>query len=158
MNQPLTKDTVAMDMNVIAGSALYEAVGRLTDLRELEVMCRWPFFEEEPNPYPGFGPFLQALPSPNSISKIQIRVYFGSRSSASVPGQEFWDGIDLILSDRIRFPKLACLDFKIRTTRDVPLDKPAWEEYEQEERVYWRACKAVGVEVNFFYTERLYNC
>ncbi|KAH6904591.1 hypothetical protein BKA70DRAFT_526593 [Coprinopsis sp. MPI-PUGE-AT-0042] len=152
----LSISTDNIKTNVFSEPAASEALGRLVILRKLEIMCGDHFgLEEANNPFPDLAPFLHTFPSQNSISKIRFRVRFGGRCSSFAEGKQFWDRIDQILCNRSRFPRLKILHFEITLVRDLPLDKPGSEEYEQEEGEYWSACKMAGIDVYFLYTVKL---
>jgi hypothetical protein len=134
-----------------------EAMGKLVLLRDLEVVCG---YHRDQNPTfecPSLSRFLEALPLPNAVTQVKFLASFGKFHPSVLKGRSFWDDIDQILCNRSRFPALRTLDFHFTLNRKAPLDKPATEEYEEEEQAYWTACKGVGVRVNFSYAVRLYR-
>jgi hypothetical protein len=139
------------------GAMITEAIGKLVLLHDLEVVCGHHRNRNPTLEYLGLSRLLEALPFPSAVTRVKFRAAFGKWHPSVLKGKHFWDDIDQILCNRSRFPALTTLDFYFILHRQAPLDKPATEEYEQEEQAYWTACKVVGVGVNFSYAVRLYR-
>ncbi|KAH6907625.1 hypothetical protein BKA70DRAFT_1563097 [Coprinopsis sp. MPI-PUGE-AT-0042] len=103
------------------------------------------------NPEPRFGhrnpcdvlpSFLDAFPSPNALSYVEIKNFYEAESHFPGGALQLWKRLDSILANRSRFAKLHTLKFR-RTV--VIRAKPTPEEWEEKQRDYWLALKEVGV-------------
>jgi hypothetical protein len=97
------------------------------------------------NPYirASLQSFLDALPSPNSLSYIELEDFFEAGTSLAVISGHC-TRLASALADRTKFPKLQRLKFR---TTVVKGKKPTLEEWEAKRDDYWRVLRNVGVKV-----------
>ncbi|KAH6907627.1 hypothetical protein BKA70DRAFT_1283541 [Coprinopsis sp. MPI-PUGE-AT-0042] len=118
----------------------------LSHLQQLEelvfdeaVVLNW----QDLNPYSIVPSFLDAFPSPNSLSYVELQNFYEGEYHFS-GSAEFWARLDSMLADRRRFPVFHTMKFR-HTVVDPP--KPTPEEWEETQRGYWPALRGVGVGV-----------
>ncbi|KAH6904621.1 hypothetical protein BKA70DRAFT_1565606 [Coprinopsis sp. MPI-PUGE-AT-0042] len=96
------------------------------------------------NPYVSLPSLLEALPTPNSLSCIEIENFY--EAEGYYPGIEaFWYRLDSILANRSRFPRLCMVKF--RHTIAYPREQPSKHDWEAKQRGYWPLLLKAGVGV-----------
>ncbi|KAH6911798.1 hypothetical protein BKA70DRAFT_1560061 [Coprinopsis sp. MPI-PUGE-AT-0042] len=115
----------------------------LTQLQQLqELLVDEELFLGDVNPYDVLPSFLDAFPSPNSLSYVEIEKIYDGEGIFPDSASGFGARLDSVLANRSRFAKLHTVKFRHTI---VKRPKPTPEEWEVKERGYWPALREAGV-------------
>ncbi|KAH6904619.1 hypothetical protein BKA70DRAFT_1295885 [Coprinopsis sp. MPI-PUGE-AT-0042] len=96
------------------------------------------------NPYVSLPSLLEALPTPSSLSHIEIENFYEAKGY--YPGIEaFWSQLDSMLANRSRFPRLHTVKF--RQTIIYPGNETPQHEWEARQQGHWPLLMEAGVGV-----------
>ncbi|KAH6904612.1 hypothetical protein BKA70DRAFT_1565601 [Coprinopsis sp. MPI-PUGE-AT-0042] len=132
------------------------APGSLSQLSHLEELVVDDQDYTSGNPYVSLPSLLGALPTPNSLSYIEIENFYEAKGY--YPGIEaFWSQLDSMLANRSRFPRLQIVKF--RQTIIYSSSVTSQHEWEATQQGYWPLLveAGVGVEINKCLSEPTLN-